>query len=46
MQDVIFVAGLVVLAAVTALFAVGCDRLMGPDEAAMSEAGRKAGTEE
>jgi len=45
-QDVVFVAALAVLAAVAAAFAVGCDRLMGPDEAAMSEAGRKAGTEE
>lgn len=46
MQDVAFVAALLVFAAVVVGFALGCDLLLGPDEAAMSEAGRKAGTEE
>ncbi|HUO36878.1 MAG TPA: hypothetical protein VMU34_03090 [Mycobacterium sp.] len=46
MQDVAFVAILLGLAAVAAGFVVGCDWVLGPDEAAMSEAGRKAGTEQ
>ena len=41
MQDVAFVAVLVGLAAVAVGFAVGCDRLLGPDEAALSDSGRR-----
>ncbi len=46
MQDVVFVAILLGLAAVAVGFAAGCDRLLGPDEPALSEAGRKRGTED
>jgi len=41
MLDVVFVALLVGLAALAVGFAVACDRLMGPDEPALSEAGRE-----
>lgn len=37
MQDVAFVAVLLGLAGVAVGIAIGCDRLLGPDEAAMSE---------
>ncbi len=46
MQDVVFVAALVALAAVAVAFAVGCDRLMGPDDRALSEGGRTTGGED
>jgi hypothetical protein len=41
MLDVVFVALLVGLVALAVGFAVACDRLMGPDEPALSEAGRE-----
>ena len=41
MLDVAFVALLLGLAALAVGFAVACDRLLGPDEPALSEAGRE-----
>ncbi|HUH68941.1 MAG TPA: hypothetical protein VLZ05_08675 [Mycobacterium sp.] len=40
MLDVVFVALLVGLAALAVGFAVACDRLLGPDEPVLAEAGR------
>ena len=37
MQDLIYVAGLIAFFALTALFVVGCDRIIGPDEEALAE---------
>ena len=41
MLDVAFVAILVGLAALVVGFATACDRLLGPDEAVLSEEGRE-----
>jgi hypothetical protein len=45
MQDVAFVAILLALSAVAVGFAAGCDRLLGSDEAALSEPGREGGSQ-
>jgi hypothetical protein len=45
MLDLAFVALLVGLAALAIGFAAACDRLMDPDEPALSEQGRKGATQ-
>ncbi len=37
MADLIYVASLFAFFAIAALFVVGCDRIIGPDEAALRE---------
>lgn len=44
MLDIAFIALVVGLAALVVGFAVGCDRLSGPDEAMQSEPGRQGQT--
>jgi hypothetical protein len=36
-QDLLYVAIMVVFVVVTALFVVGCDKIIGPDDAALAE---------
>jgi hypothetical protein len=42
MQDLVFMAVLVVFFVLAGLFVVACDRLIGPDEAALAESSRGA----
>ena len=42
MQDLVFMVVLVVFFGLAGLFVVACDRLIGPDEAALSESARGA----
>lgn len=37
MQDLLYVAIMVVFVVVTALFVVGCDKIIGPDDVALAE---------
>jgi len=37
--DLLYVAIMVVFVVVTALFVVGCDKIIGPDDAALAEQG-------
>ena len=37
MADVLFVLAMLALTAVTALFIVGCNKMIGPDDAALAE---------
>jgi hypothetical protein len=39
MEDVIYVAVVIVFFAVAALFVVGCDKIIGPDDLALDEEG-------
>jgi hypothetical protein len=41
MLDVVFVALLVALTVLVVGFAIGCDRLAGPDEPVLAETGRE-----
>jgi len=43
MADVVFVAALLLLTGVTALFIVACDRMIGRDEDALAEGGEVDG---
>jgi hypothetical protein len=40
MQDVVFMIVLVVFFVLAGLFVVGCDRIIGPDDEALSETNR------
>jgi hypothetical protein len=42
MQDLIYVALIFALTIVTALFVLACDKLVGPDTAALAERSREA----
>jgi len=42
MQDVVYMAVLVVFFVLAGLFVLACDRIIGPDEAALAEANRGA----
>jgi hypothetical protein len=42
MQDVVFMLVLVVFFALAGLFVLACDRIIGPDEAALAEGARGA----
>ena len=39
MEDLLYVAVVIVFFAIAALFVVGCDKLIGPDDAALEEDG-------